>query len=104
MSKTIKQLHDEYVNKYHTNNNSYDDFPVGTRVKIITPCQDFHFFYGEEGIVVDNKKEYLGIEVRYDKPRHYEDGTIETGFNFNPKDLWKIPEKEIPRYDLLDFD
>ena len=104
MSKTVAEMKKEQIAKYNTADNTHEDFPVGTRVKIVTPCCDFTFFYGEEGIVTDNNGGYLGITVRYNEPRHYEDGRVETGFSFNPPDLFKIPDPEIPRHDLLDFD
>lgn len=62
--------------KQKETNYKYKDFPIGTPVKIITPCVDFYFFYGETGKVIKNNGGYLGIEVEFDKPRHFEDGYI----------------------------
>ena len=87
MSRSLANATKEIVELYGTKDNTYDDFPVGTPVKIICLSQDFTFFYGETGKVIGNKKRYLGIRVEYDEPRHYTDGTIETGFNFAPDDL-----------------
>ena len=95
MTRTIADLTKDMVETYGTKNNTYEDFPIGSHVKIITTCQDFTFFYGETGKVIDNKGmgSYLGIIVEYDKPRHYEDGSVQTSFNFNPKDLVILNDK-----------
>ena len=94
MSKSVADLNEERRNKKA----KHSDFPVGTAVKIVCACQDFHFWYGETGIVTKNKGggSYLGITVKLDVPRTYEgDGqwppncktwTL-TEFNFNPEDL-----------------
>lgn len=66
---------------------TFDDFQKGMPVKIVSKIVDFHFWYGETGIVTKNTGKYLGIEVKLDKPRIYENGLILEGFNFNPKDL-----------------
>lgn len=94
MSKTVWDIHQEAIVQYGTENNTFEMFPMGTRVKIITPCEDFNFFYGETGTVKSNKKQYLSIYVEYDEPRHYKDGTIEKGWGFNPQNL--IILKEVP--------
>ena len=66
----------------------YDKFPVGTRVRVVCKGRDFHFFRGKEtGVVIENKKKYLGIIVKFDKPIEYEDGTKLEWFNFEPEDL-----------------
>jgi len=70
----------------------YHDFPIGTRVMIATPCQDFHFFYHETGTVIRNSGKYLGVIVQFDEPRHYanrdgSDAWTMTEFGFNPGDL-----------------
>jgi len=97
MSKTLKELREEKIAQYDTMKNKYSDFPVGTKVQIITPMCDFHCFYDETGVVVANKERYLGrylgIEVRLDTPRHYNDGTMHISFNFEPEDLYVIKDK-----------
>lgn len=71
---------DGSVNK--PNHHAFSLFPVGTPVRIACKCQDFSFFFGETGRVIENKYCYLGIIVEYvDK-----DGDLRT-FNFNPSDL-----------------
>jgi hypothetical protein len=90
--KTMAQLKAEMIKRYGTASNITSEFTIGTKVKVITPCQDFHFFYGETGEVVENKNCYLGIIVKFDKPRHFENGMIQKTFNFEPNDLIKIPE------------
>lgn len=97
MSRSIADVSREMVKLYDTKDNTYDDFPVGTPVKIICCSQDHHFFYGETGKVTDNKNNYLGIHVKYDMPRHYNDGTVQTGFNFSPDDLaiWNVGTQKI---------
>ena len=97
VTKTLavwKILKTEAIKKYQTQGNKFSDFPVGTHVKIITPVCDFTFFYGETGIVTANEERYLGVEVRYDIPRKYADGTLHTCFNFNPIDLLALPVEE----------
>jgi len=79
------------VKKLHgTENNTYDQFTVGTHVKIITPCQDMMFFFGETGVVKKNSGTYLGIIVDFDVPRRFVDGFVQTDFNFEPDDLIEI--------------
>ena len=85
MSKTLLWL--ENKNK---SNLKYEDLPVGTDVKIVAPCQDHYFFYGETGKVIENTGRYLGVTVKFDKPRHFEDGYVQTEFSFNPEDLQKL--------------
>ena len=70
-------------------NFTFDDFPVGRRVKVVSKCVDFYFWYGETGTVTKNKGRYLGITVKLDKPRHFDDDSIyvQTEFNFNPDNL-----------------
>jgi len=87
MNKTLSEVHKDQVKKYKTQNNTFEDFPVGTKVKVVAPCVDFFFFYGETGKVTKNTGKYLGISVKFDKPRCFEGGYIQKGFNFNPKDL-----------------
>jgi hypothetical protein len=79
-----------------TENNKYWQFPVNTRVVVISPCVDFTFFYNEKGVVIKSTNEYFGIRVKFDKPRYYADGTILYDFNFNPEDL-KVIEKFSPK-------
>ena len=98
MSKTIYDINEENRDKYDTRKNTYDDFPVGMRVKIICACQDFTFFSGEIGTVTENKNRYLGIHVEYDEPRKYKNGQIETGFNFEPNDLIALAELNIKSF------
>lgn len=90
-------------------NYTWDDFPVGTKVKIICACQDMYFWYGETGVVTANKGYgkgvngegfgvcYLGIRVKFDEPRHFEDGYVQTDFNFQPTDLEPIYKITICR-------
>lgn len=77
-------------------NYKFNDFPVGRKVMIISKMVDFHFFYNETGAVIKNSGNYLGIAVKFDKPRHYADGYIMKEFNFNPNNLKPLlDEKEI---------
>lgn len=88
MTKSVYQLILEAKEHYNTTKNTYEMFPVDTKVKIITLGQDFNFFWGETGKVIKNTgRGYLGIIVEYDEPRHYEGGHIEKSWNFNPDDL-----------------
>lgn len=73
--------------EYNTINNTYEMFPVGTRVQVITPEQNFNFFYCETGIVISNSGKYLGIIVEFDEPRCFKDGSIQYNFGFEPSDL-----------------
>lgn len=92
MNETVKDMHDKAVKKYKTEKNAFKNFPIDARVKIITPCCDFTFFYGETGRVVEKYPRYLGIKVEFDDPRHYEDGKVMTYFNFNPQDLYLLSD------------
>lgn len=70
-----------------SNHTRYSDFPVGTKVQIVTPYQDSSFFYGETGHVIRNEGGYLGIIVEFDRPRRFTDGSVQESFNFEPGDL-----------------
>ena len=94
MTKSVGQLSDENYELYNTLSNTYDDFPIGTKVKIITRCEDFMFFYGETGKVIRNNGQYLGICVEFNKPRYFEDRQMQTGFNFNPQSLYISSEEK----------
>ena len=97
MSRSLLDVNQENIKIYGTKDNTYDDFPVGTLVKIICCSQDFCFFYGETGKVIRNGGRYLSIIVEYDTPRQYKDGTIEKSFNFCPDDLviWNVETQEF---------
>lgn len=86
-NKSLFEVDQEEKMLYNTFDNTYEDFPIGSKVKIICSCQDFNFFFKETGEVVDNKGQYLGITVKFDTPRHFKDGSIQTEFNFEPSDL-----------------
>jgi hypothetical protein len=86
-NKSLLDMNEELKNRYNTRTQTYNDFPVGTHVQIICVCQDFNFFYSEEGVVEANSGKYLGIRVVFDKPRKFEDGSVQTYFNFDPDDL-----------------
>jgi ribosomal protein L21E len=97
MGIPISSLSRDQVKLYGTEDNTYEDFPLGSHVKIICLSQDHHFFFGETGTVIKNEGTYLSIIVEYDEPRHYKDGTIEKTFNFQPADLviWNKASKII---------
>ena len=61
MGRSLADVSKEAKELYGTEDNTYNDFPVGTPVKIICACQDFHFFYGETGKVISNRGEYLAL-------------------------------------------
>ena len=88
MAKSVYQLNQERKTDY-----KYDDFPVGMPVQVMCVCQDFNFFDNETGVVVKNTGGYLGIGIKFDKPRHFEGGYIQKDFNFNPSDLKPLKEK-----------
>ena len=98
--KTVWDINQEQKLKYCTNLNTFDMFPIETKVQVITVCQDHNFFTGtEKGKVIRNSGEYLGIIIKFDEPIQYKDGSIRTEFNFNPTDLIvleKAPEEEEP--------
>jgi len=74
--------------KYNTINNTFNMFPIGTKVQVITLGQDHNFFDGTEtGIVIKNSGRYLGIMIKFDNPRHFSDKYIQKEFNFEPNDL-----------------
>ena len=88
MSKSVWEINEERKKAFHTKDNTFDMFPVGSKVKIICICQDFNFFDGNEtGEVIKNDKEYLSIIVKFDEPRHFKDGSVQKDFGFNPEDL-----------------
>jgi hypothetical protein len=83
MTKSMYELKQELLN----HNAVYSDFPIGTKVEIVTPMEDMHFFFNETGTVISSENGYLKIKVKFDKPRIFEDGYIQESFNFNPKSL-----------------
>lgn len=69
---------------------TFDDLPVGTRVKVVTGCVDFHFFRGDTGTVIENRGTYLGIIVKFDRVRYFQGFSglySQESFNFNPENL-----------------
>jgi len=92
-NKSIYQLRKE-----RESNCTFDDFPVGRKVQVVTPAEDCYFFYNETGIVIGNTGNYLGIKVKFDVPRKFEDNYIQYDFNFNPKSL--IPLEDVPIEEL----
>ena len=86
-NRSIADLNREQKAKYKTEKNTFNDFPVGTKVKVVCCWQDFHFFYEETGTVTKNSYDYLGIIVEFDKPRRFKGGMVQTDFNFAPDDL-----------------
>ena len=103
MSRTIGQIKKEMENLYQTKNNKFEDFPIGAKVKIITPYRDFCFFYEETGKVIRNDGSYLGIIVKLDEPRPFEDGSIQFEFNFKPEDICTIKQSEKVLKRLTEF-
>jgi hypothetical protein len=104
MSKSLFEANQERLNHKAT----YQDFPIGTKVKVVCLYQDMYFFYPDKentnGIVIKNKsleknRPYLGITVKWDEPRHYEDGYIQYDFNFEPHDLIVIEDKEVAEWE-----
>lgn len=88
MGKSVADLSLERKRKHGTLNNMYSTFAINSRVQVITLGRDFNYFDGtEEGTVVKNHFRYLGIIVKFDKPRRFEGGYTQTTFNFEPEDL-----------------
>lgn len=96
----MTSLYDANLNqkrKYKTLDNTKDTFPIGTRVRVICVCQDFHFFNPEKqntyGTVIGNDNiSYTSIKVKWEVPRIYADGNgndkyIQEHFYFSPSDL-----------------
>jgi hypothetical protein len=90
MGKSVFDVDKEKKLLYNTIKNTYDMFPVGTRVRVVTVCQDFNFFYDETGIVTKNTGGYLGITVTFDEERKFVNGSVQTCFSFEPDDLISI--------------
>ena len=91
MGKSLWDIKQEIIKKYYPKKKpTYYDFKVGDRVKVITPCQDFNFFYEETGIIIENSRSYLGIIVKLDEPRKFENGKLQEKFGFEPIDLYKL--------------
>lgn len=75
--------------------NKFEDFPIGTKVRVIGQMVDFYSFGDQPtGKVIRNDKRYLAIIVQFDEPRKYEGGYTKTDHGFNPSDL-KILEGRI---------
>jgi hypothetical protein len=90
MSRSLYEADQDKKKQHKTLNNTYDMFPVGSHVQIVCMCQDFNFFWDETGVVTKNSGKYLGINVKFDEPRHFKGGSIQTDFNFEPADLMRI--------------
>lgn len=94
--KTVAELKKEILQKYYPDGPpTFEDYSVGDRVKVITPSQDFYFFYKETGVISNIKNHHLGINVKFDVPREFTDGSIQRDFNFNPEDLYIIEKKGV---------
>lgn len=87
MSKSVLDISKEMITLYGTKDNAFDDFPIGTEVKVVTAGEDFYFFFGETGKVTKNSGSYLGICVEFHEPRIFVDGSVQKNFNFNPKSI-----------------
>jgi len=86
--KTVYQINQDLKAKNKTKNNTFEMFPIGTRIKVICCCQDFVFFNGNEtGVVIKNGGSYLSIIVKFDEPLSQKIGQGIDCFNFNPEDL-----------------
>jgi len=91
MSESVWDIIQERKDKFKTRCNTFEMFPVGCRARVITIGQDFNFFDGTEaGTVVRNTGQYLGIELKFDKSRHFDNGHVQTSFNFAPDDLIRL--------------
>ena len=93
-NRTLRDVHEEAIEKYGTGENGFENFKIGDRVKVITPYCDSYFFFEEEGEVIKNTFSYLGISVKFDKVREFEGGYLQISFNFNPKDLYHLNKPE----------
>src|SRR5690606_12940164 len=100
MSKSLAELKLEFQQKYDTLKNTKNDFSIGDRVRVITPCADFHFFDCEKQNTYGNVEriysgsDRLSISVRWEEPRHYEGGHIQKTFCFDPQDIVLIEKKK----------
>ena len=88
--KLLSEAIEDRQKKFKTKHNTYGDFNVGDRVKIICLFQDMMAFPTKTSlkatIVKNQLYKYLGIIVKFDKPYK----GLET-FGFNPDDLVKLP-------------
>lgn len=89
-NKSMAEVNREVKKRYGVMNQKAKDLKVGDHIKVIVDCQDFHFFNGETGIIIDVQDRYLGIKVKFDKPRPYKCGWVLYDFNFNPDDLYLL--------------
>jgi len=75
------------------------DFKVGQRVKIVCLMEDWHFWYGETGKIIDiNELDLFPIKVELDEVRVFKrkEGQVDlqqTSFCFRPKSL--AHEKDV---------
>jgi ribosomal protein L21E len=97
-NRSVADANQDQKEKYKTTKNKYEDFPVGSRVRVICVAQDMYFFHPEyedlTGTVIRNSGQYLGIIVRWDIPRQYENH-LQEEFNFEPQDLVLIETKHF---------
>lgn len=82
------------MNDVVSEHTDYADFPVGTKVRIVTPYLDSYFWFGETGEVVANSGQDLGITVQFDKPRKFKGGYVQTDFGFDPENLAVVGRDE----------
>jgi hypothetical protein len=96
MNKSVADLKQEAITKYGTKNNTHAMFPLGTRVRVISPMSDMMVFEGETGVVIKNEKKYM-IIVKMDSPfciiHNDTKGAVQNKWNFMPEELIKIEEK-----------
>lgn len=84
--KSLADAKREAKEFYGTFGQTCKDFYLGQKVKIIVPCQDFHFWDGEKGTIIATDAGHYCMKVLLDEPRHYQDFTLHE-FNFMPEDL-----------------
>lgn len=80
----------------------FHEFPVGTRVWVVTRSWDFIYFssQSEPAVVTQNDGRYDGIRVRFEQPRvRWDDGQMWDNFNFNPVHLQERQRRADGQYD-----
>lgn len=74
----------------------FSKFPVGSLARVDCCMQDFYFFNKkEEGIVIKNTGNYLGIILYFTNIERVFDWGVQEKFNFNADDLVLIASPDV---------
>lgn len=88
MGNNMWDANQNRLKAFGTLENTFDMFPVGTRVQTVCLYQDFMIFHEDKtGTVTKNGGRYLSIRVKFDEPIEMQNREPIGSYGFNPEDL-----------------